>query len=218
MGAWDFGIIKAPITIAEAGDRNGRALIAFKRELAYNGFDELNIEKQNFGSQAAAMTKEFQQSRGLQVTGTIGVTTARELYRKRITETEKKYDLPAGALGKKIALESAFDPVAIGVRDPDDTGIAQINRRIHTSVSLEEAYDPEFAFNWAANYIRENHDRIAREANVMKAARASYNIGAEYAKRWMLAGFPAEGGPELGGQDVFTRATQYIALIDKQTW
>lgn len=52
----------------------------------------------------------------------------------------------------------------------------------------------------------------------MKAARAAYNIGNTYATQWMLAGFPASGGPLLNGQDVYERATKYLALIDRQVW
>lgn len=220
MGAWDFGVIKAPITVDQAEGRLGIALVTFKRELVYNGFaeHEMNVEKPNFGKAASDNVKKFQTDRGLPATGVINIATSRELFRKRITEAEQKFDLPRGTLGKKIALESAFDPVAVGTADPDDTGIAQINLRIHSSVSKDQAFNPQFALNWAGAYIRSNYDRVASDANVMKAARASYNIGVHYATQWMLAGFPNSGGPLLGGQDSFTRATQYISLIDKQTW
>ncbi len=220
MGAFDFNNYKTGMVVpAIHQDRVGLAFVALKKELAYNGFGlNLVVDKPVFGEAATNRTKEFQTSVGLTPNGEIGRTTARELFRKRVEEIEDTYGYPRGTLGKKFLLESAYDPVAIGWADPDDTGIAQINIRIHTSVTKEEAFDPEFSFNWAADYVSDNRDRIEKEVNTLKAARASYNVGVEYAKRWMLAEFPASGGPMLGGQDSFTRATNYIALIDKQTW
>lgn len=219
MGAFEWGNYKSGMKVpAIHQERLGYAFLALKKELTYNGFGKNLIMNPVFGEAATNRTKEFQESVGLTPDGTIGRITARELFRKRVQEIEQDYGLPHGTLGKKFLLESAYDPVAIGFVDPDDTGIAQINLRIHTGVSLEQAFDPEFSFGWAAEYVKDNRDRIIREVNVLKAARAAYNIGVEYAKRWMLDGFPASGGPLIGGADSYERATQYIALIDKQNW
>jgi hypothetical protein len=219
MGAFDYGPYKA-VTRAWDDPRLGAACVAIKKELVYNGFgDGLIVENPVLGQAFTNRLNEFKVSVGLTPDGLCGSRVCQELFRARIQAAENKYDLPSGALGKKIKLESAFDPVAIGTADEDDTGICQINIRIHTSVSKEEAFDPEFAIDWAARFVRSNFDTIARKADVMKAARASYNIGPEYATRWMKAGFPTAGGVfDSSGIDWYTRATNYIALIDKQTW
>jgi hypothetical protein len=218
MGAFDYGSYTA-VTRAWDDPRLAAACVALKKELDFNGFGaNLIIDNPVLGEAFTNRVKEFQTSRELTPNGKVGQVTARELFRKRVELKEDEFGFPRGTLGKTILLESAFDPVAIGSVDKDDSGISQINVRIHSGTSLEEAFDPEYAIDWQANYIEGNRDRIIREVNVLKAARAAYNVGVDGAKKWMLAGFPASGGPDLGGQDLFTRATEYIRLIDSKTW
>lgn len=225
MGAWDFGQYKYDEktrvgTDGRNDERLGAGILAIKNELRYTGFDREAMvgDLPYYGSSVANSVKDFQKAKGLVVDGQVGAKTAKELFRKRINAIEDDHDLPRGTLGKKISLESAFDPVALGGVDPDDTGIAQINLRIHSSVSKAQAYDPAFALGWAARYVRSQYEGIEDQLDIMKAARASYNIGQTYARQWLLAGFPDSGGPDLGGQDAFTRATKYIELIDRQQW
>jgi hypothetical protein len=220
MGAFDYGSYTGtPPTRAGDDARLAAACVALKKELDFNGFgSNLVVDTPVLGEAFTNRVKEFQAAKDITVSGKVGAATAKELFRKRVEAKEDEFGFPRGTIGKKLVLESACDPVAIGGTDPDDSGIAQINVRIHTGVSLAEAFDPEFAIDWVANYLKGNHARIIREVNVMKAARASYNIGVEYAKQWMQAGFPASGGPMLGSVDSFARATEYIRLIDKQVW
>jgi peptidoglycan hydrolase-like protein with peptidoglycan-binding domain len=225
MGAWDYGNYKYDEktkvgTDGRNDERLAAGIVAIKNELRFTGFDREAMvgDLPFYGSAVANSVKDFQEAKGLTVDGQVGARTAKELFRERIESVEDDYDLPRGTLGKKISLESAFDPVARGIADPDDTGIAQINLRIHATVTVEQAYDPAFAIGWAARYVRDNYESIEDQLNIMKAARAAYNIGRTYARMWLLAGFPESGGPLLGGQDSFTRASKYIELIDKQTW
>lgn len=218
MGAWEYGGYHS-ITRAYDDPRLGAALIAVKRELKYNGYGtNLVTDTPVFGDAAENRTIEFQKDHGLTGDGVIGPGTASELFRRRISAAEAKYGLPSGAIGKQIKLESNFDPVAIGYADPDDTGIAQINLRLHPDVTKDQAYDPAFAIDWMGRYISAGQDVIVKSANVMKAARAAYNIGNTYATQWLLSNFAGSGGPSLGGEDSFTRATNYINLIDGQDW
>ena len=199
-------------------ERLGAAIVAIKAELIYveSARPAMDPVLPFYGHSVANSVRDFQEEVGLTVTGEVDWRTARELFRPRIARTAMQYQLQAADLGRQIQLESLFDPVAIGVRDPEDTGIGQINLRIHSTVTREQAFAPSFAIPWKADYIRDNHDRIAREAGVMRAARASYNIGAEYARRWMLDGFP-ESGLLIGEIDWYERATSYLAAIDRQT-
>lgn len=219
MGAFDYGKYKLGMD-GRNDARLGAAIIAIKNELRFNNAARPAMvgDLAFFGEAVANSVKDFQASKGLTVDGEVGSKTAKELFRKRVEAEERQYDLPVGTLGKKLSLESAFDPVAVGTVDPDDHGIAQINLRIHSGVSVTQAFDPIFAIDWAAKYIDANRTRIEQEVGTTKAARASYNVGVEYAKQWMLAGFPPSGGPQLGGQDSFERATRYIELQDKQIW
>lgn len=225
MGAWDFGSYKYDEktrvgTDGRNDERLAAGIVAIKNELRYTGYarDAMVGDLPYYGSAVSNSVKDFQRAKGMVVDGNVGPRTAKELFRQRVNAVEDEYDLPRGVLGKKIYLESAMDPVALGTVDPDDTGIAQINLRIHQGVSVAQAYDPAFAIDWAAQYVRGQYEDIESALNIMKAARAAYNIGQTYARQWLLAGFPASGGPDLGGQDSFTRATKYIELIDRQTW
>ena len=217
IGAFDYGFYKQGMD-GRNDARLGAGLIAIKAELVFNGFDDKIVLNPVFGEAAANRLGEFQANKGLKADKVAGPITLRELFRKRIEQTEDLFDFWRGTLGRQIWLESNFDPIAKGVVDPDDTGIAQINLRIHSTITEAQAFDPVFAFRWAAQYIADAEARIISEVDARKAARAAYNVGTEYAKQWMLARFPASGGPDLGGQDSFTRATNYIALIDKQDW
>ena len=218
MGAYDYGLYRKDMH-GRKDARLGTAITAIKQELIYNGYDKnINFDLAYFGDAVTQRLKEFQKDHGLKVDGQAGQSTLTELFRKRVIAMEKKYDLPVGSLGKKIKLESGYDPIAVGIVDPQDTGMAQINIGIHQSVSKEEAFDPAFALDWAAKYDRGNFDIIADRIDVMKAARAAYNIGNTYAQRWLLPVFPASGGPLLNGQDGYERPTKYLALIDRQLW
>lgn len=199
--------------------RLGAAIIAIKKELIYNGLSKgVDTTLPFLGDAVTNRIGDFQQSIGLKRDEVAGPQTLKELFRKRVESTEDAYDFWRGTLGRQIWLESGFDPIAKGVVDPDDTGMSQINLRIHSTITEAQAFDPVFAIRWMAQYIDDATSRIVSEIDAIKAARAAYNVGTEYAKQWMLAGFPASGGPDLGGQDSFTRATNYIALIDKQAW
>lgn len=182
MGAFDYGAYTKGMD-GRDDPRLGAAIFAIKRELIYNGYSKnIVLDLPYFGDAVYQRLKEFQAAHNISTSiGKAGQTTLTELFRKRVNATETKYDLPSGALGKKLRLESGYDPVAIGWADPKDTGIAQINIGIHTSVSQMEAFDPEFAIDWAGKYIRNNFEVISNKANVMKAARAAYNIGNTYA-------------------------------------
>lgn len=218
MGAWEYNGYHS-ITRAYDDPRLGAALVAVKRELKYNGYGtNLVTDTPVFGDAAENRTIEFQRDHGITPDGIIGPGTASELFRRRINMTEARYGLPTGSIGKQIKLESNFDPVATGYADPDDTGIAQINLRIHSSITKDQAFDPAFAIDWMGQYISSSQDAVVKNANVMKAARAAYNIGNTYATQWLLSDFAESGGPMLGNEDSFTRATNYIKLIDSQDW
>lgn len=217
MGAYDYGFYKQGMD-GRKDPRLGAGLVAVKKELVWNGFAGGMTMDPIFGDAAANSLGGFQASKGLKVDKAAGPVTLKELFRRRVEQTEDQFNFSRGTLGKQVWLESAFDPVAKGVADPDDTGICQINLRIHSVVAEALAFDPVFSFHWAAQYITDSANRIEIEIGVLKAARAAYNVGTEYAKEWMLRGFPSSGGPKLGTDDSFTRATNYIALIDKQNW
>lgn len=218
MGAWDYGYYSKG-TDGRKDPRLAAGIVAVKNELKFRGYARPAMvgDLPYYGSSVANSVGDFQEAIGLTVDRELGPKTAKELFRKRVEDVEDKYGLPRGGLGKRLVLESNFDPVAVGTVDNRDRGIAQINIGIH-SVTEAQAYDPAFAIDWSGNYVRSNYENIEHNIDIMKAAQASYNIGVTYARMWLLAGFPGSGGPSLGGEDSFTRATRYIELINKQSW
>jgi peptidoglycan hydrolase-like protein with peptidoglycan-binding domain len=165
-----------------------------------------------FGEAVENSVKDFQAARGLVVDGECGQVTLRELFRQRIEWAERAYWLPAKSLGKKIALESAFDPVAVGFADPADKGIAQINTKIH-GVSEANAFSPAYSIPWAAGFLFDQKEAVEKRADTWRAARAAYNVGNYYATEWMKAGFPTDG-MVVDEIDWFARAHKYLSLVD----
>lgn len=219
MGAWDFGKYRMGMDGTE-DVRLGGAILSIKRELEFNGVEsgKIILTLPKFGDATRVAVKAFQTSKGLVADGEVGVKTATELFRKRIVAAEQSNELPKGILGKKLKLESAFDPAARGTKDQNDRGIAQINEVAHPEVVDALAYDARWSIAWAGHYIYELAVSISESVNVLKAARAAYNVGQSDATAWLLAGFPPEGGRLVGGVDVFEKATEYIRLIDSQAW
>lgn len=218
MGAFDFGPYRKGMD-GRNDIRLGGAILSIKAELIYNGYDQnVNPDLAFFGDAISNRVKEFQADRGLTSDGQVGARTALELFHARVGALEKKYNLPTDALGKQVKLESAFDPAAKGVIDSLDTGISQINLGQHPDVTEVQAYSAAWALEWTCQHIRGSYNNIADDVHVMRAARAAYNIGDVYAAQWLEAGFPSSGGPSIGGQDSFTRATQYLQLIDSQAY
>lgn len=213
MPAYDYGRYRRGMD-GRSDARLAAAILAIKQELVFTGFarPKMDAALPFFGEAVENSVKDFQLAKGLVVDGECGQVTLRELFRQRIQWHEARHVFPHGTIGRKIALESAFDPVAVGYSDPSDKGIAQINTRIH-NVSEQDAFDPAFAIEWAGDYLASQKREVERRANTLKAARAAYNVGNYYAAEWMLAGFPVNGRVE-NGIDWFDRATVYVRLVD----
>jgi hypothetical protein len=213
VGAFDYGRYRRGMD-GRDDPRLGAAILAIKREFIWlkRHRPALDPDLPFFGEAMENTVKDFQLTEDLRIDGQCGQITLRELFRKRIEDAEEKRLLPHGTLGKKIALESAFDPVAVGFSDAADMGIAQINTRIH-GVSDEHAFDPAWSIAWAGDYVVSQKREVERRADTLKAGRAAYNVGNFYATEWMLAEFPASGRVE-NGIDWYDRASKYIALVD----
>lgn len=190
----------------------GLGVLAVKKELQYNGFGSaIDLSNNRFGMATYRATKRFQEIEGIGVDGVIGQTTARHLFRKRASGLEARWSVPDGLLQRLKTLESANDPSAYGYTDADDHGLVQINLRIHTNVTLEEALDPFYALQYAANAVTGAFAKF----NDWDVAVASWNVGVGGATSWLSAGKPSTGGT-AGLPDLYSRATQYIALVRSQ--
>ena len=119
---------------------------------------------------------------------TVG-TAARDLstvpttFRDTIAEAAQANGVPSDILAAVLEHESSFNPHAKGVNTDGsiDRGIAQINSKAHPEVSDEQAFDPNFAINWAAKELKSLYDQTGD----WKEALMGYNggMGAVHAYR-----------------------------------
>lgn len=215
MGAWQFNNaldITGGYYRTHFPRLDNLGVLAIKRELQFNGCNvSLNLTNNVFGMGTARSVSKFQAQVGIAVDGIVGPQTARYLLRKRASGLESRWSVPDGLLQRMKTLESANDPSAYGYTDPDDHGLVQINLRIHTDVTLEEALDPFYALQYAANALTGAFAKF----HDWDVAVASWNVGVGGATSWLAAGKPATGGT-AGLPDLYSRATQYIALVRSQ--
>lgn len=215
MSAWSLYYRRERPLHYGHNDAYGYAVLGIKNELAFNGFHgAMNLTNQVLGDQADKEIRAFQKDQRLEVDGVVGPSTALSLFRKRALQLESADNIPNHLLSRLKTLESGNDPGAIGVVDPRDRGLLQINSGAHPDVSDAEAFNPAFSLQFAATRLSDAHLRLGD----WDAAIASWNVGETYAKRWLEAGKPASGGPQLGNEDVYVRATKYVTLVKKQPY
>lgn len=96
-------------------------------------------------------------------------------YADMIAQAEQQYGIPSGLLRALLTWESGLNPLARGVNPGGsvDRGIAQINSRWHPEVSDAEAYNPQYAIPWAAQYLAQLHSQCGDWPEAVQA----YNVG-----------------------------------------
>ena len=143
----------------------------------------------------------FQQanSKMLTVWGGIGPDTSfLLLYPDLVNAVKKDADsrlTPVIASGL-IRHESSWDAGAVGYVDPTDLGLAQINGPSHPDLTARDRLHPQTAFEFVIAYMNRaiahffaEHPRRS-DANNMRDAIASYNLGIGGADRWISQGRP----------------------------
>ncbi len=209
-GAWPF-VYKFGLDFRnDPQGRSAHGIYALKKELVFNGYSiGIVVDLAYWGDKVDKQTKKFQTDHALTVDGQLGPQTALALFKKRAVALQKQYGIKNNWLCKQKTLESSNDPVCEGSADPDDEGIAQINLHFHPEITYEEAWSPAFALEYAAKFLVSAISYCGDEEGGV----AAYNIGRYYAKEWVDAGKPASGGPFIGSQDVYARATHYVAVV-----
>ena len=210
-GAWPFYYKLGLDFRNNPQGRDAHGIYALKKELIYNGYSKgIVADLAYWGASVDARTREFQKDHGLVVDGELGPKTALALFHKRALHEETIRGIPNNLLCKQKTEESSNDPVAQGWIDVDDEGLMQINVHFHPDISQEQAWDPSFALPFGGSYMLDAYNFCDHDWD---GAVAAYNIGRVYAKQWVEAGKPASGGPTIGSDDSFTRATKYVALV-----
>ena len=210
-GAWPYWYELGLDFRSDPQGRDAYGIYAFKNELVFNGFSkQINIESPYWGTGVVARTKDAQKHFGLPVDGVLGPQTALALFRLRLSEQPN-----ADILSQIKSLESDNDPVAQGYEDLDDEGLFQENGPSNPDLTQIQRWTPSFIVPHAASQLE---SRI-KSCGSVKAGIAGWNIGNEYATEWRIAGYPASGKVIVvdgNSIDMFTRATQYVADVEKQ--
>lgn len=218
MGAFDViyqqGLHPVPGSAAAYG------CLAIKDELAYRGYGgAMVLTSPNLGGAFNHETRRFQKAYGLAVDGQVGPHTAAALYSYRFADLEQQYGIPDKLVCRMTHLESACDPGAVGVVDPSDLGIVQINMRAHPTISREHAFEPIWALDYLASTLQRNHQALGD----WDGAVAAWNVGGGGATAWVAAGKPATLfepwylTPDGEPIDLGARATTYVKLVKAQT-
>lgn len=213
LGAWTFFYEYGwkPTT-----DRQKAGLRAVKRALIDNGYGKgIDVDMLIFGDAVRNRAVEFQRANGIGADGVVGPKTMRKLLALYIMRAENDHGLPDHVLGQLCYGESNNDPIAEGVIDKDDEGVLQFHLPFWPHVTLLQAWDPKFEIDMGAQKLA----NLKTQTGSWKGAIAAWNIGATYAKAWVLDGYPASGGPSMGldplGQpiDSYARATAYYGYV-----
>lgn len=213
MSAW-ARFYKQGLKGESVPDPVGSAIIALKVELAYNGHEgAMDLTTPYFGVHMDRQTRHFQGENALEVDGVIGPKTALALYHKRFHDLEDEHGIINSYVCKVCQLESAVDPGAVGVVDPHDHGIMQINAIAHPDISLAEAFTASWSLEYFANALVANHEAL----NDWDAAVASWNIGSGGAKYWLAHGKPETLMFPNSTWDVGKQATEYLKLVNGRT-
>lgn len=119
------------------------------------GFAGLQGKAQDglFGPMTFAAVVRLQKQLQVAPDGIVGPTTMKAALAPLITVTAGAGGVPPKLLGGIVAVESQFDPAAVGYDTPADHGLVQINLRAHVAISLVQAMDPMYALTWAANTL-----------------------------------------------------------------
>lgn len=124
-----------------------------------------------FGPATSARVKIAQQRLGLEdAEGEFGRNTAKAYWKPIITHYAEIYQIDPKYTWGMMLLESSGDPGAVvGVENPGDFGLAQINHPSHPALTLDQIYDPYFALEWQtqnfAKSMNKYKDNLERQLN-----------------------------------------------------
>lgn len=153
---------------------------------SYLGNPKLENADGIFGPDTLRLVKDVQRKAGLIVDGVVGQKTMQALLIPVIQQVSDEKKVPFNAIYGLLHFEGNWDPGAVGVLDPEDLGLAQINTKAHPHVAPSSAFCPSFAVSFIADYLRTALDQLGN----LQDAVISYNLGIGGTRQWIAAGRP----------------------------
>lgn len=178
-----------------------RAVIAVQTELDTITADGI------WGPRTDLALKEYQAEHGLTADGIFGSASARALFHPMLL-TAIGWAVPrahpelADLCCGHIALESVWDPGAVGKSTPQDLGLGQINGPAWPSLSANDRLNPAMSLPWMARFVQAN---LAAFPGDTRAGVFAYNAGVAGCRKWI-----AEGRPDVWG---VRRPNEYIDKV-----
>lgn len=145
-----------------------------------------------FDEKLFTAVKDVQRAAGLKQDGIVGKITMRRMIAKAVVDSVAFSAVPAYAVQGILEMEGALDPGAVGVLDPNDWGLAQINSTANPHVSFSDAFCPSFAIRYVRDRLKIALDTF--RGNEIDAI-VSYNLGLGGTRAWIAAGRPIEWTP-----------------------
>lgn len=154
------------------------------------GFGKVSVDG-NYSPLDRRQYRLLQGHLGLYVDGIIGPATCKAIWRDLIIFYADIYNVPPEHVWGMTSLESAFDPGAVGYVTPSDRGLCQINLVAHPAISVEQAFDHHYAFNYTANRLRKARDQFYGQGTVLQrdCSIAQHNSPLA-AQQWYKTGTP----------------------------
>lgn len=129
------------------------AVLAIQKRINALGYMPKLAEHAVFDAPTDLGVRWAQKLLGLTIDGQFGPKSALAFFWpvvRALTEPNVQLAHTVGGIARH---ESGWDPGAVGEEDPDDHGLVQINRPANKNITLRQAYNPNFAFQYCANRI-----------------------------------------------------------------
>lgn len=174
------------------------------------GYSPALIVDGQLGSRTGAGIMWIQKKLGLTADGQAGPATCKALWRDLILWYAGINGVPASHLHGFMALESTFDPGAVGYTTPSDRGLSQINLVAHPNVTVQQAFDPHFSINYTADRLATAREKYkGKTVDLMIKCSIAQHNSPVAANTWYQTGSPPNEKIEAYVKLVLEKAAQF---------